>query len=218
MKPQINSPITLYFYKFLKGGKTFDLDGILLTPQLINDKIIWSMENPNDVSYSKYGIEGFIVDLLRDFSNRTANEFYDKLYRNQSIKIRKELYLTDEFKNKLLNLAQKKTRFNYGDVISDMLTFKIDYYIENDRFVLQLSIKLSNPKDSDTYERITFPEVEDRYHSLSDDDEFENYTDETFSNLTTFIWNSSTIFDKENMFIQIYIQFYTDKGQKIRHY
>ena len=210
-----------YYYSYLteiNGNKPLDLSGILLTPTLVDNKIIWLMENPNNKSYSKYGIEGFVDDLLMDFSNKTAGEFYDKLYRKQSINIEKELYLTEEFKNKLLNLAQKKTKFDYASVISDMWVFKINYYIENDRFVFQLSIELSNPKDSDTYERISFAEVEDRYHSLSDDDGFENYTDETFSDLMNFIWNSPTIFDKQNMFIQIYIQFYTDKGQKIRHY
>jgi hypothetical protein len=210
-----------YYYSYLteiNGNKPLDLSGILLTPTLVDNKIIWFMENPNNESYSKYGIEGFVDDLLMDFSNKTAGEFYDKLYRKQSINIEKELYLTEEFKNKLLNLAQKKTKFDYASVISDMWVFKINYYIENDRFVFQLSIELSNPKDSDTYERISFAEVEDRYHSLSDDDEFEKYTDETFSDLMNFIWNSPTIFDKQNMFIQIYIQFYTDKGQKIRHY
>ena len=209
-----------YYYSYLteiNGNKPLDLSGILLTPTLVDNKIIWFMENPNNKSYSKYGIEGFVDDLLMDFSNKTAGEFYDKLYRKQSINIEKELYLTEEFKNKLLNLAQKKTKFDYASVISDMWVFKINYYIENDRFVFQLSIELSNPKDSDTYERISFAEVEDRYHSLSDD-EFEKYTDETFSDLMNFIWNSPTIFDKQNMFIQIYIQFYTDKGQKIRHY
>lgn len=210
-----------YYYSYLteiNGNKPLDLSGILLTPTLVDNKIIWLMENPNNKSYSKYGIEGFVDDLLMDFSNKTAGEFYDKLYRKQSINIEKELYLTEEFKNKLLNLAQKKTKFDYASVISDMWVFKINYYIENDRFVFQLSIELSNPKDSDTYERISFAEVEDRYHSLSDDDGFENYTDETFSDLMNFIWNSPTIFDKQNMFIQIFIQFYTDKGQKIRHY
>jgi hypothetical protein len=210
-----------YYYSYLteiSGDEPLDLSGILLTPTLVDNKIIWLMENPNNKSYSKYGIEGFVDDLLMDFSNKTAGEFYDKLYRKQSINIEKELYLTEEFKNKLLNLAQKKTKFDYASVISDMWVFKINYYIENDRFVFQLSIELSNPKDSDTYERISFAEVEDRYHSLSDDDGFENYTDETFSDLMNFIWNSPTIFDKQNMFIQIFIQFYTDKGQKIRHY
>lgn len=210
-----------YYYSYLteiNGNKPLDLSGILLTPTLVDNKIIWFMENPNNESYSKYGIEGFVDDLLMDFSNKTAGEFYDKLYRKQSINIEKELYLTEEFKNKLLNLAKKKTKFDYASVISDMWVFKINYYIENDRFVFQLSIELSNPKDSDTYERISFAEVEDRYHSLSDDDGFENYTDETFSDLMNFIWNSPTIFDKQNMFIQIFIQFYTDKGQKIRHY
>jgi hypothetical protein len=210
-----------YYYSYLteiSGDEPLDLSGILLTPTLVDNKIIWFMENPNNESYSKYGIEGFVDDLLMDFSNKTAGEFYDKLYRKQSINIEKELYLTEEFKNKLLNLAQKKTKFDYASVISDMWVFKINYYIENDRFVFQLSIELSNPKDSDTYERISFAEVEDRYHSLSDDDGFENYTDETFSDLMNFIWNSPTIFDKQNMFIQIFIQFYTDKGQKIRHY
>jgi hypothetical protein len=210
-----------YYYSYLteiNGDEPFDLDGILLTPTLVDNKIIWFMENPNNKSYSRYGIGGFIDDLLMDFSNKTAGEFYDKLYRKQSINIEKELYLTEEFKNKLLNLAQKKTKFDYASVISDMWVFKINYYIENDRFVFQLSIELSNPKDSDTYERITFAEVEDRYHSLSDDDEFGWYSEEIFSDLMNFIWNSPTIFDKQNMFIQIFIQFYTDKGQKIRHY
>ena len=105
-----------YYYSYLteiNGNKPLDLSGILLTPTLVDNKIIWFMENPNNESYSKYGIEGFVDDLLMDFSNKTAGEFYDKLYRKQSINIEKELYLTEEFKNKLLNLAQKKTKFDF---------------------------------------------------------------------------------------------------------
>ena len=84
------NPIKLYFYKWLKGGnKTFDLNGILLTPEIdeAEDFINWYIKNPNDISYTKYGLSAFIDNELYNFSRLTASEFYGKLYRKQSVKV-----------------------------------------------------------------------------------------------------------------------------------
>jgi hypothetical protein len=213
------NPIKLYFYKWLKGGnKTFDFNGILLTPIIddAEDFIRWEMKNPNDVSYTRFAINNFIDNELYKFSRLTASEFYDKLYRKQSVKVPKKIYINDEDYDKFLNLVQRVETYNYQDVKANMYVFDMGFDSDSDSFYINLDIKLLNPTNPETSEKLYYSEVQDVMLGLNEDDRFIEYIDKLFARLLDEIWSTPTLIDKDNMSIQVYPRFYTDKGQKIR--
>lgn len=213
------NPIKLYFYKWLKGGnKTFDFNGILLTPIIddAEDFIRWEMKNPNEVSYTRFAINNFIDNELYKFSKVTASEFYDRLYRKQSVKVPRKLYINDEDYDKFLNLVQRVETYNYQDVKANMYVFDMGFDSDSDSFYINLDIKLLNPTNPETSEKLYYSEVQDVMLGLNEDDRFIEYIDKLFARLLDEIWSTPTLIDKDNMSIQVYPIFYTDKGQKIR--
>jgi hypothetical protein len=213
------NPIKLYFYKWLKGGnKTFDFNGILLTPIIddAEDFIRWEMKNPNEVSYTRFAINNFIDNELYKFSKVTASEFYDRLYRKQSVKVPRKLYINDEDYDKFLNLVQRVETYNYQDVKANMYVFDMGFDSDSDSFYINLDIKLLNPTNPETSEKLYYSEVQDVMLGLNEDDRFIEYIDKLFARLLDEIWSTPTLIDKDNMSIQVHPRFYTDKGQKIR--
>jgi hypothetical protein len=213
------NPIKLYFYKWLQGGnKTFDFNGILLTPRLdeAEDFIHWDIQNHNDVSYTSYAINNFIDNELFNFSRLTASEFYDRLYRKQSVKVPKKIYINHEDYDKFVNLAQSVETYKYEDVKANMYVFDMGFDVDSDVFSVNLDIKLLYPTDPNTRDKLTYSQVQDVMLGLNEDDRFIEYIDGLFARLLNEIWDIPTLIDKDNMSIQVYPRFYTDKGQKIR--
>ena len=213
------NPIKLYFYKWLKGGnKTFDFNGILLTPRIddAEDFIHWEMKNPNDISYTSYAINGFIDNELYKFSKVTASEFYDRLYRKQSVEVPRKLYINDDDFDSFLNYARSKQIYHFYEVKAIMSVFDISFDVYSDSFYINLDIKLLNPTNPETSEKLNYSEVQDLMLGLNEDDRFIEYIDGLFARLLNEIWEIPTLIDKDNMSIQVYPRFYTDKGQKIR--
>jgi len=213
------NPIKLYFYKWLQGGnKTFDFNGILLTPIIddAEDFINWDMQNHNDVSYTSYAINNFIDNELFNFSRLTASEFYDRLYRKQSVEVPRKLYINDEDFDSFLNYARSKEIYHFSEVKATMSVFDISFDVNSDSFYINLDIKLLNPTNPETSEKLNYSEVQDLMFGLNEDDRFIEYIDGLFARLLNEIWDIPTLIDKDNMSIQVYPRFYTDKGQKIR--
>lgn len=215
------NPIKLYFYKWLKGGnKTFDFNGILLTPRLdeAEDFIHWDMQNHNDVSYTSYAINNFIDNELYNFSRLTASEFYDKLYRKQSVKVPKKIYINDEDYDKFVNLAQSVETYKFEDVKANMYVFDMGFDCDGDVFSVNLDIKLLYPTDPNTKDKLTYSQVQERLIGLNEDDLFIEYIDNRFNSLLDEIWNTPTLIDNDNMVVGCNPQFYTDKGQRMKHW
>jgi hypothetical protein len=213
------NPIKLYFYKWLKGGnKTFDFNGILLTPIIddAEDFIRWEMKNPNEVSYTRFAINNFIDNELYKFSRLTASEFYDKLYRKQSVKVPKKIYINDEDFDLFFDFARSKEIYHFGDVIARMSIFDMSFDVNSDSFGIFLDIKLLTPLNPETKEKLDYSEVQDVMLGLNEYDSFFEYIDKLFERLLDKIWSIPTLIDNDNMTIQVHPRFYTDKGQKIR--
>jgi len=212
------NPIKLYFYKWLQGGnKTFDFNGILLTPIIddAEDFINWDMQNPNNISYTSYAINNFIDNELFNFSRFTASEFYDRLYRKQSVKVPRKLYINDEDFDLFFDFARSKEIYHFSEVKATMSVFDISFDVNSDSFYINLDIKLLNPTNPETSEKLNYSEVQDLMFGLNEDDRFIEYIDGLFARLLNEIWEIPTLIDKDNMSIQVYPRFYTDKGQKI---
>jgi hypothetical protein len=97
-----------------------------------------------------------------------------------------------------------------------MSVFDIGFDVASDVFSIDLDIKLLNPTNPETSEKLNYSEVQDLMFGLNEDDRFIEYIDGLFARLLNEIWEIPTLIDKDNMSIQVYPRFYTDKGQKIR--
>ena len=56
--------IKLYYEKLKKPTIIY---GLVLHPFMVDNKIKWEVENPNDVSFSSDVVEGHLEEMLHDF-------------------------------------------------------------------------------------------------------------------------------------------------------
>jgi len=212
-----------YFYLFLTdrfNGNQINLNNLYLNFELntSTNNIDYVVENPNDVSYTSYAIKNLIDDELHNFSKITDNELYKKLYKKQNIIIPNKIYINDKDYDKFLNLAQSVETYNYGDIKANMYVFDMEFDCDGDVFSVNLDIKLLYPTDPDTRDKLTYSQVQERLIGLNEDDRFVEYIDRIYTRLLDELWYNPNLFDNGTMAISCYPKFYTDKGQKMKHW
>jgi hypothetical protein len=169
-----------YYYSYLtdiSNNKPFNFNGLFLKPRITDTKdfIHWDMQNPNNISYTSYAINNFIDNELYNFSRLTASEFYDKLYRKQSVKVPKKIYINDEDFDLFFDFARSKEIYHFGDVIARMSIFDMSFDVNGDSFDIFLDIKLLTPLNPETKEKLDYSEVQDVMLGLNEYDSFFEY-------------------------------------------
>ncbi len=87
------------FYNSLE--KPIDIKGILLSPFLENDKIVWKFDNPGDISFSIYILESYLKDLFYAFCKQAEMTLVPSLPIFWDIDSPKTLYINEELKSKI---------------------------------------------------------------------------------------------------------------------
>ena len=222
MKPKIDSPIKLYFYKYLMGGeRTFNFGGVILEPSYNedNDQIAWYISNPNNESFSLTTLYHQIDGILNDFSLLTDESFYYELKGEQVIESKNQLYFSEKDKNKFLELSKQSKTFSFGNFSFIILPYDVDIHVDSNRLLITVYVKVINPTNNSTGEKIGYAELNEMMDGLAYDDDFIEKMDATFPSLTTYIYgNMPNIFDPNMMYIQNDMLFYTDKKKSIKYW
>jgi hypothetical protein len=218
-----------FFEKYLRDefhGNEIEYEGLFLEFNYNKNtgEMDWSIDNPNDVSYLRGGISGFIDDWVRYFlSAAGSSDFYREMSRKQRYvnMIPKGAYINVVNRKQFFNLAQKPKKYHYDDIRARLNVFDIDFEDDGAGQGLGINIhmKLTDPIDPKTGEKLTYNELKERLFGLNEDDDFIEYIDGLFNDLASEIYdNRPTIFDRNNMYINIYPYFYTSEGKQIKHW
>jgi hypothetical protein len=87
------------FYNSLE--KPTNIKGILLSPFIEKDKIVWKYENPNNLSFSTYVLETYIEDLFCDFCEQAEFTKVPSFPIFWDIDSPITLYINQELKSKI---------------------------------------------------------------------------------------------------------------------
>ena len=97
--------IKLYYNKLKKPTIIY---GLVLHPFMIDDKIRWEVENPNDVSFSSDVVEGHLEEMLHGFltlaglTNHTNSSLNcSQLSRDYYKLTENDVYINKEIRNKV---------------------------------------------------------------------------------------------------------------------
>jgi hypothetical protein len=221
MNPKIDSPIKLYFYKFLRGGrKTIEVDDITLTPEYdeYSDKVYWTMDNPNDSSYSSYTLRAYVEEVAHDFGKMTSEEYFKEVDKNQKLETPQAIYLKPEQENKFLQYAKKTTTFNYKELLMDIQAFDVYTTMDSDGMYFTISVICKNPFDKETNKYMSYDWLKDRLDYYKEWDSYFDYVSSIlFNSLEDYTWSKiPTLFDNTYMHTMCDIRYFTPDKKEIK--
>ena len=192
---------------FLKDlNPPVNVNGLLLNPQLKEDSIEWKVENPNDLSYSNFVVDGHLEEMLYNFMVMTGTkdmpewgkDIYEKYCRVGNVRY---FYINQELRNEINNKCNEFTSIKLEDgetLNSDCYIMNWDIgYEDSEMFNFYLSLELTNPK-------IDGVDVDD--DTLHDFIQNFTYNDTAQEQELDAVWHIiGPILDNKNMYDNVYM-------------
>jgi len=225
--------IKLYISKYING--LLDFNGIKLIPDMsdTNDyldvkktpKLYWTIENPNDISYSERAVKLFISDSIYDFykiSGINTKDWYDTYREIENNYLRfydiEPVYISKKLKMEIKQIMRKTHDFELPKFkwVSDYEI--IDYYIWSDGYdeiTIDVSARLFNSINTDTGEKITTEKINGIFDKMYNNDIFIEFCDNLASPISNFIWNIDTICEKDTMYLNSSLTFFDEEGNRL---
>ena len=208
------------FLKYL--NPPVNINGLILNPQVGFDSIIWEIENPNNLSYSTYVVEGHLQELLYEFQITTGTKdlpewknCWDKYCKvNDS-----DVYINKQLSNEI---NQQCDRLNSIKLMDDGKVLTSDCYVrdwsieypDTEALYVHVDLELSNPQieeigeiDNDTLSEFI---EEFRYNETSQEQETDLLWD-----IIRPIMDNKNMFDREYMFSVGLVKFYDNFGDNL---
>ena len=203
------------------------MHGLVLHPFMVDNKLKWEVENPNDVSFASNVVEGHLEEMLYNFlrlagvadiNNPSINLNWSELSRNYCKLTESDVHINRDLSNKI---NQKCDRLNVIKLIDDE-TLTADCYVrdwsieypDTEALYVHVALELSNPQiveigeiDDDTLSQFI---EEFRYNETSQEQETDLLYD-----IIVEINNQKNMFDDVYMFSMGLIEFYDNFGNKL---
>ncbi len=200
------------FNKQLEKRGNLNFHGLILKPKYNGKSIIFDVDNPNDLSYSRPAIENYIDKLFNKFIRLFKQTRFTLQVRAEDIlKVNTGRYYLnkkdyDTIKEKILNVKNFRVSLNGFDLLGDVKfgdsnIFRIDV---DSGYELNLTIetKLTNFKVDykNNVRDIDETELGEILNNESNGLKYVDYLrDELFDDVLMYIWNIKTLVDQNSM-------------------
>ena len=217
--------IKLYYNKLKKPTIMF---GLVLHPFMVDNKIKWEVENPNDVSFASNVVEGHLEEMLYNFlrlagvadiNNPSIKLDWRELSRNYCKLTESDVHISRDLSNKI---NQKCNRLNSIKLYDDGKVLTADCYVRDwsieypgtESLYVHVALELSNPQIKE------IGEIDN--DTLSEFIEEFRYNDSSSEQETDLLWNiikpimdDPNMFDRDYMFSVGLIEFYDNFNNKL---
>ena len=213
--------IEIFYSRLTKQGK-LNFKGIILIPELDEDdgqkRIIFNIDNPNDLSYSQAVIENYIDKMFNKFIKIFGLDRFKIQFVLDSyliVNTPEEIYINktdyDNIRQSIVNVKKFriKYRFKKVDLIGDVKLGSDEFWVNGDSNQINLTIqaRLTNFKLTNNDNQVTElsdDELNDFLNEGSNGDKYIDYIqDELYDEAMNYIWNITTVTDQDNMGINV---------------
>ena len=226
MSPKL---INLYINSYLPGY--LDFEGIKLIPTLNpnDNKILWTLENPSDLSYSKPAIKDFVYDSFELFnkfvSSKTKFAFSDLWHTFNTLMDFSSIdvsYFSDEM-NERLNSTSRQirhftlrfTELGFYDFEVEIIEFDFDFR-HSDEILISTQISIDSCYDVQNKVFLDNEDIRELLYKMNDEfDLLYDKTDMLLNPISDIIWNTPTLCDKKNMYINVSSEYFDMEGETI---
>jgi len=213
--------IKLYYDKLKKPTVIY---GLVLHPFMIDNKIKWEVENPNDVSFSSHVVEGHLEEMLHDFLSLAGlasithiNNGLDwsKLSRDYCKLTKSDVYINKEIRNKINRSFDdfKEIKLNDGGSILISECFIRNWsleYPDTESLYFHLDLELFNPKIDGV--DVDDDELQDFIQSFIYDQDAQEQEQDLISEQMSIIYEEKNLIDRDYMFIMPVIGYFDTFG------
>ncbi len=204
------------------------MHGLVLHPFMVDNKIKWEVENPNDVSFASNVVEGHLEEMLYNFlrlagvadiNNPSINLNWRELSINYCKLTESDVHISSDLSNKI---NQKCDRLNSIKLYDDGKVLTADCYVRDwsieypgtESLHVHVALELSNPQIKE------IGEIDN--DTLSEFIEEFRYNDSSPEQETDILWEiireiniQKNMFDDVYMFSVGLIEFYDNFGNKL---
>ena len=213
--------IKLYYNKLKKPTIIY---GLVLHPFMIDDKIRWEYENPNDVSFATNVVEGHLEEMLHDFLSLAglatithANNGLDwsQLSKDYCRLSKEDVYVSKNTRNKINNALENLDKIKLADssVILDSECVVKNWsleYPDTEALYFHLDLELFNPKIDGV--DVDDDELQDFIQSFIYDDDSNEQEQDIISDVMRVIYDEPNLLDHDYMFISPIIGYFDTFG------
>lgn len=214
--------IKLYYDKLKKPTI---INGLVLHPFMVDNKIKWEVENTNDVSFATTVVEGHLEEMLHDFLklagvtngyNPTSGLDWRELSQNYCKLTEDDVYVSKNTRNKINKALENldKIRLEDGSVILDSECVVKNWsleYPDNEALYFHLDLELFNPViDGDFFAEDD--ELQEFIQSFIYDDDSNEQEQGIISDVMRVIYDEPNLLDHDYMFIVPVIGYYDTFG------
>jgi hypothetical protein len=213
--------IKLYYNKLKKPTIIY---GLVLHPFMIDDKIRWEYENPNDVSFATNVVEGHLEEMLHDFLSLAglatithANNGLDwsELSKDYCRLSKEDVYVSKNTRNKINDALENLNKIlldDGGDILDSECVVKnwSLEYPDTEALYFHLDLELFNPLingvDADD------DELQNFIQSFVYEDDANEQEQDIISDVMSVIYDEPNLLDHDYMFIAPVIGYYDTFG------
>jgi hypothetical protein len=213
--------IKLYYNKLKKPTIIY---GLVLHPFMVDNKIKWEVENPNDVSFSSDVVEGHLEEMLHDFltlaglaSITHVNNGFDwsQLSRDYCKLTKSDVYISEKTRNKINDSLENFNQIRLADgsnILNSecvVLNWSIEYP-DTEALYFHLDLELFNPVIDGNF--VEDDELQEFIQSFVYDDDANEQEQEIISDVMTVIYGEPNLLDHDYMFIMPVIGYFDTFG------
>ena len=213
--------IKLYYNKLKKPTIIY---GLVLHPFMIDDKIRWEYENPNDVSFATNVVEGHLEEMLHEFLSLAglatithANNGLDwsQLSKDYCRLSKEDVHVSKNTRNKINKALENldKIRLEDGSVILNSECVVKNWsleYPDTEALYFHLDLELFNPKIDGV--DVDDDELQDFIQSFIYDDDSNEQEQDLISDVMRVIYEEPNLLDHDYMYINPIIGYFDTFG------
>jgi hypothetical protein len=213
--------IKLYYNKLKKPTIIY---GLVLHPFMIDDKIRWEYENPNDVSFATNVVEGHLEEMLHEFlslaglatiTNANNGLDWSQLSKDYCRLSKEDVYVSKNTRNKINNALENLDKIKLADssVILDSECVVKNWsleYPDTEALYFHLDLELFNPKIDGV--DVDDDELQDFIQSFIYDDDSNEQEQDIISDVMRVIYDEPNLLDHDYMFISPIIGYFDTFG------
>lgn len=220
--------IKLYYNKLKKPTI---IHGLVLHPFMVDNKIKWEYENPNDVSFATTVVEGYIEEVLQVFLSSVgfatitnANNGLDwrELSRNYCRLTEDDVYIGKDLRNKI---NQQCDRLNTIKLWDDGQTLISDCYVrdwsieypDTESLYFHVSLELTNTRISGSVgpEEVDYDTVSQFLGEFMQTDNSSEQETDLLWKIIREVYNEKNMLDDTYMFSVGVIKYYDSFGNNL---